>query len=300
MIKQQKGFTFIEVAVAMTIVAGLTTIAYPAYDEYTIRAQVSEGYELSSNYKTAIAEYYSMHGTFPNSLADISSGSNVGGYVKGSNIEADGVIKMTYGNNSNKKIHDGFITLTPSATADGNIAWTCSYDGVKVVKKYVPVSCKNEGINAGVGGTNGSGAGGSGAGSGSGTGGIGGGTGTGSGGISGGTGLENESELESENENEVELEDEQEIEDNCSSGGSVDDDCSPEVEDEHDNEIQDEIDSKTQELNEKIAERDAKIASISATPGTAKYQQKYNEIMTEYTQELASIQAEIDALRAQL
>ena len=66
---QQKGFTLIELMIVVAIIAILAAIALPAYQDYTIRGQVSEGLSLSSGARTAVAEFYSNRGTFPTNIA---------------------------------------------------------------------------------------------------------------------------------------------------------------------------------------------------------------------------------------
>ena len=84
--KIQKGFTLIELMIVVAIIAILAAIAIPAYQDYVIRSQVSEGSSLAEGSKTAVAEFYSNTGHFPtgNTSAGVSqSGSITGSYVSG-------------------------------------------------------------------------------------------------------------------------------------------------------------------------------------------------------------------------
>ncbi len=61
----QKGFTLIELMIVVAIIAILAAIAIPAYQDYLVRTQVSEGAVLTDGAKTAISEFYSNTGNFP-------------------------------------------------------------------------------------------------------------------------------------------------------------------------------------------------------------------------------------------
>ena len=65
MTKLQKGFTLIELMIVVAIIGILAAIAIPAYQDYTIRAQVSEGLNLSAAAKAAVAETFLNRGTAP-------------------------------------------------------------------------------------------------------------------------------------------------------------------------------------------------------------------------------------------
>ncbi len=63
--KVQKGFTLIELMIVIAIIGILAAIAIPAYQNYTIRSQVTEGLSLADGWKTSISEYYAQNGKFP-------------------------------------------------------------------------------------------------------------------------------------------------------------------------------------------------------------------------------------------
>src|ERR1700687_3078747 len=114
MLKQvQKGFTLIEVMIVVAIIGILAAIAIPAYQNYTIRAQVTEGLTLGDGWKTAIAEYYANTGNWPapGNLTG-TCGSN-GKYESAVTVIAGGVVDITYGNLANKNINGLILDIVP-------------------------------------------------------------------------------------------------------------------------------------------------------------------------------------------
>lgn len=138
---KQKGFTLIELMITVAIVGILAAVALPAYQNYTIRAQVSEGFTLAGGLQTAVAESYAQKGAFPADLAAIGvTAVQKGKYTKSVDMAA-GVITVTYGADANTKITDGTVILTPVDDGQGNLHWKCTSDGAKVKTVYVPSSC---------------------------------------------------------------------------------------------------------------------------------------------------------------
>ena len=132
----QKGFTLIELMIVIAIIGILAAIAIPAYQNYTIRAQVSEGLSLAGGIETAFDECYANHGTAAGSCATLPDlGINnpvTGTYVSGMTY-ANGVITATYGGTSaNANIAGKTITLAAYASPNGDISWVCSAAGVNV------------------------------------------------------------------------------------------------------------------------------------------------------------------------
>ena len=126
--KVQQGFTLIELMIVVAIIGILAAIAIPAYQDYTIRAQVSEGMTLAAAAKTAISESFSDKGEAPGTrviagmtaLATDTSGN----YVTQVAVTL-GTITITYGNEANLSIATETLSLTPYESGDLSVVWRC-------------------------------------------------------------------------------------------------------------------------------------------------------------------------------
>jgi len=145
--KKQSGFTLIELMIVVAIIGILAAIAIPAYQDYTIRSQVSEGLSLAAGAKTAMAEYYNNTGSFPsdNAEAGLASASSISGkYVTQVDVSGGGTIEITYGNEANTAISGNTLLLSAITSSGGSVAWTCKpgtgNSGVNT--KYLPTNCR--------------------------------------------------------------------------------------------------------------------------------------------------------------
>ena len=142
--KKQQGFTLIELMIVVAIIGILAAIAIPAYQDYTIRAQVSEGLNLSGGAKAAVSEYTMDRGTFPttNALAGLSAAGSISGkYVSAVSVGANGVITVTYGNDAHALIKGDSILMSPQ-TNPGSIEWACTANGASIENKHLPAACR--------------------------------------------------------------------------------------------------------------------------------------------------------------
>jgi type IV pilus assembly protein PilA len=132
----QGGFTLIELMIVVAIIGILAALAIPQYQDYTIRARVSEGLNLASAAKVGVAEYYNTQSAWPTTNASAGLADTISStYVSGVAIGASGVVTVTYSAASGAS---GTVTLTPSV-GSGSVNWACSGT---IAAKYRPSNCR--------------------------------------------------------------------------------------------------------------------------------------------------------------
>ena len=129
-----KGFTLIELMIEVAIIGILAAIGIPQYQNYTARAQATEGLTLESGLKTTLAEYYSVHGPFPDdgdsdSTATIGAepaNHNFGDYVENVATSDDGLGTITATFNSGH--YDEKFLQLKVGIPDGSNSYRCESD----------------------------------------------------------------------------------------------------------------------------------------------------------------------------
>src|ERR1700683_1019474 len=168
--KAQRGFTLIELMIVIAIIGILAAIAIPAYQNYLIRSQVTEGLSLADGWKTAVSEFYAQYGAFPTTVTvagaapaaaaacggSIAAPANSVGKYSTVTVGGCGQIQITYnGAAVNAKLSGGKLDISPGGDTNNDVIWVCGQSAVPasatnpkpvadastVAAQYLPSAC---------------------------------------------------------------------------------------------------------------------------------------------------------------
>lgn len=160
----QQGFTLIELMIVVAIIGILAAIAIPAYQNYMIRAQISEGLSLAGGVQTDVVQYYTEHGSWPTQLVGPTPAL---GYTSRPSSKyvmfidvSNGTVIIKYGNQVNQTITVwNELDIRPRLDSNDDVIWVCGSavappglsdpavpatpDNTSIPTRYLPVSCRS-------------------------------------------------------------------------------------------------------------------------------------------------------------
>ncbi len=135
----QQGFTLIELMIVVAIIGILAAVALPAYQDYTVRAKVTEVILAASSGKLALAEVAQVSGSMPGSLTIASQATQYVSSISYSQASSTVASIIATASTRESKISGSTISLQGTLSTSGTVDWVC---GGTIDAKYRPASCK--------------------------------------------------------------------------------------------------------------------------------------------------------------
>jgi type IV pilus assembly protein PilA len=130
----QKGFTLIELMIVVAIIGILAAVALPAYQDYTVRAKVSELILAASSARTAVTEKYQNDGALTSAGVNISISSS--SKISSASVSDGGTITVV----GTSDVKSATIIMTPTENSDSTtLNWACKGSP----NRYMPASCRS-------------------------------------------------------------------------------------------------------------------------------------------------------------
>ncbi len=139
----QKGFTLIELMIVIAIVGILAAVALPAYQDYTIRAKLSEPMAVLSEAKTSMSEYYVAMGTLPATATAAGIRTTIGTDITSAlSVGTNGTLTVTLTGDASLGDAGGeAILLTLISSSGGQLEYQCKA-GATMPVKFLPANCR--------------------------------------------------------------------------------------------------------------------------------------------------------------
>lgn len=137
--RNARGFTLVELMIVVAVIAILAALAVPAYQDYVARAQVAEGFSLSSGARMAVTVYHAENPGYPmdNAGAGLAQPQSIKGrYVKSVELQQNGRIEVEFGNQASSRIQGQKLILTMTDEG-GSLHWHCA----GLSRKHLGAAC---------------------------------------------------------------------------------------------------------------------------------------------------------------